>query len=183
LWGHLPNLTYAILFLGYSMTSVHSGTKLVQEAKEPRALQHSCLYSPFGFAIFTSLCIKVPMLPRLRSPLPPTIRLHSVRAIVVSIVRHRQSSPRLDRSCSCSPVPLLTQPADSPDASPHHSTSGGSTVSRQVKEASIIAGPLRHLIRRHLAKSETALRPPQPLHPPYQFTPVHIPQMRHHQVL
>ena len=38
------------------------------------------------------------------------------------------------------PVPQLTQPADSPDASPSYFTSGGSTVSR-VKEASITARP------------------------------------------
>ena len=42
---------------------------------------------------------------------------------------------------------------------------------------------LPHLIRRHLARSETALRPLQPLHPPYHFTPVHVPQMDHHKVL
>jgi hypothetical protein len=37
------------------------------------------------------------------------------------------------------PVPL-TQHGHSPDASPHHSTSGGISVSRQVEEASVIAG-------------------------------------------
>ena len=37
-------------------------------------------------------------------------------------------------------IPLLTEPPDSFNASPHHSTSGGSTISRKVKEASIIAG-------------------------------------------
>ena len=36
---------------------------------------------------------------------------------------------------------LLAQPAESPDASPHRSTSGCSVISRRVKEASIIAGP------------------------------------------
>jgi hypothetical protein len=39
-------------------------------------------------------------------------------------------------------VPPLTQPAHSPDTPLHHSTSSGSTVSRQAKEESIIAGPL-----------------------------------------
>jgi hypothetical protein len=38
------------------------------------------------------------------------------------------------------PVPVLTQPVHSPDASPHHSTSGIDTVSQQVNEASIIPG-------------------------------------------
>jgi hypothetical protein len=37
-------------------------------------------------------------------------------------------------------VPLLTQPGNLPDALPQHSTSGGDTISRQVKEASIIPG-------------------------------------------
>ena len=39
------------------------------------------------------------------------------------------------------PLPVLAQPADSPDAPPGHSTSGGSTVSWQVNEATIIARP------------------------------------------
>ncbi|KAH9998276.1 hypothetical protein BJV77DRAFT_743795 [Russula vinacea] len=39
------------------------------------------------------------------------------------------------------PVPLPTQPAHSPDASSHHSTSGGNTDSQQVKEASNIEKP------------------------------------------
>jgi hypothetical protein len=43
-------------------------------------------------------------------------------------------------SIAHAPVPLLTQPAHSPDASPHQSTSSGSTVSPQVKEPSIIPG-------------------------------------------
>jgi hypothetical protein len=38
-------------------------------------------------------------------------------------------------------VPLLTQHGNSPDGSPHHSISGGRTVSRQVNEASAIEGP------------------------------------------
>ena len=38
--------------------------------------------------------------------------------------------------------PLLTGPADSPDASPCHSAPGGSTISRQVEDASVIPGPL-----------------------------------------
>jgi hypothetical protein len=43
------------------------------------------------------------------------------------------------------PVPLLTQPAPSFNASPHHSTPSGSssTISRQVEESGIIAGGLR----------------------------------------
>jgi hypothetical protein len=36
------------------------------------------------------------------------------------------------------PTPVLTQLVRSPDASPHHSTSGGDTVSQQVNEANII---------------------------------------------
>jgi hypothetical protein len=39
------------------------------------------------------------------------------------------------------PVPLLTQPAHSSDASTHHSSSGGSTLSRQVKELNAFVGP------------------------------------------
>ena len=39
------------------------------------------------------------------------------------------------------PVPLLTPPADSLDAPPHHSTYGDSTVLREVREATIITGP------------------------------------------
>ena len=38
-------------------------------------------------------------------------------------------------------VPVLAQPGDLPNASPHHSTAGGPTVSRQVKEATIVVGP------------------------------------------
>ena len=45
------------------------------------------------------------------------------------------------RPDSTAPVPLLTQPAHSPDVSSHHSTSGGSTASQQVKEASNVARP------------------------------------------
>ena len=41
----------------------------------------------------------------------------------------------------CVPLPLFTQPFHSPNASPHHSISGGSTISRQVNEATIIARP------------------------------------------
>ena len=39
-------------------------------------------------------------------------------------------------------LPLPTRPADSPDASPRHSASGGSIVSRQVENASVIPEPL-----------------------------------------
>ncbi|KAH9998245.1 hypothetical protein BJV77DRAFT_1156551 [Russula vinacea] len=38
-------------------------------------------------------------------------------------------------------VSLLTQSTDSPDALPRHSTSRGDTVSQQVKQANVIAGP------------------------------------------
>ena len=38
-------------------------------------------------------------------------------------------------------VSLLSQSTDSPDASPHHSTSEGDTVSQQIKQENIIAGP------------------------------------------
>ena len=51
------------------------------------------------------------------------------------IASHRPDSTAHD------PVPHLTQPAHSLNASPHQSTSGGSTVSRQVKEATTIEGP------------------------------------------
>jgi ubiquitin carboxyl-terminal hydrolase 10 len=43
-------------------------------------------------------------------------------------------------SIAHAPLPLPTQPAHSPDASPHQSTSSGSTVSPQVNEPSIIPG-------------------------------------------
>ncbi|KAF8464931.1 hypothetical protein DFH94DRAFT_784314 [Russula ochroleuca] len=43
-------------------------------------------------------------------------------------------------------------------------------------------GPLLHLIQQYRAKSEIALRPPRPLHRPYQFTPAHVPQKRYYQV-
>jgi hypothetical protein len=94
-WGHLPNSTYAILFLNCSMTSVRSGTKLSKK-REARALQHSCPYSPDRFAIFTSLCIKVPMLPQLRFPLPPILttsccsihrRIHCATSPVIAQTR------------------------------------------------------------------------------------------------
>jgi hypothetical protein len=39
------------------------------------------------------------------------------------------------------PLPFPTEPAHSPNASPHSSISGGSTISRQVNEATIIARP------------------------------------------
>ena len=51
------------------------------------------------------------------------------------IASHRPDSTAHD------PVSHLTQPAHSLNASPHHSTSGGSSVSRQVKEATTIEGP------------------------------------------
>ena len=38
-------------------------------------------------------------------------------------------------------VPVSTQPSNLLDASPHHSTSGGDTVSRQVKHAIVVLGP------------------------------------------
>ena len=38
-------------------------------------------------------------------------------------------------------VPLLIQPAHSPNTSSHHSTSGGNTAAQKVKEGSNIAGP------------------------------------------
>jgi hypothetical protein len=59
---------------------------------------------------------------------------------VDSILIQRSSYPLCDIAGHRPDDPLLTQPAHSPDASPHHSTSGGSTVSRQVKQACVIAG-------------------------------------------
>ena len=50
------------------------------------------------------------------------------------------SSHRPD-STALVPVPLLTQPRDLPEASPHHSTLDRSTVSIQAEKASIVAGP------------------------------------------
>jgi hypothetical protein len=81
------------------------------------------------------------------------------------------------------PLQVPTQPSQSPDASHHHSASDGSTISQEVKEATIIAEPPPPSIRRHLAKSKTPLRPLQPPQPPHHFTPPLIPQMCHHQVL
>src|ERR1700760_1149380 len=70
LWWHFPNLTYAIPFLKYSTTSVHSGTNL---SKKQRTEGITAMLSEFsdGFAIFMSLCMTVPMLSQLRSSLPP----------------------------------------------------------------------------------------------------------------
>ena len=45
------------------------------------------------------------------------------------------------RPDSIAHVPLLIQSAQSPDASPGHSTSGRTTVSRQVQEPNAVAGP------------------------------------------
>ena len=50
------------------------------------------------------------------------------------------SSHRPD-STALVPVPVLTQPGDSPEAPPHHSTLDRSTVLIQVEKASIVAGP------------------------------------------
>ena len=62
-----------------------------------------------------------------------------------NILYHPWSYPLCDiashRPGSITPVPIPTQPAHSPDASPPHSTSGSSIVSQHVKEASNNARP------------------------------------------
>ncbi|KAH9987496.1 hypothetical protein BJV77DRAFT_1025075 [Russula vinacea] len=54
------------------MTSVHSGTKLSRKQRTKYILALMRSFSK-TFGISTSLCIKVPMLPQLRFPLPPLV--------------------------------------------------------------------------------------------------------------
>ena len=58
------------------------------------------------------------------------------------IATHRPDSTAIVPVLNSRAVPLLTQPSGLPDSSHHHSTSGDSAVSQQVKEASITTGPL-----------------------------------------
>ena len=65
------------------------------------------------------------------------------------------------------PLPVLAQPVDSPDAPPGHSTSGGSTVSWQVNEATIIARPpplSSPTIPSEIEDSSQATSPALPVH-------------------
>ena len=60
-----------------------------------------------------------------------------------SILRRPSSYPLCDIASHRpeSTAPILTQPLDSPDPLPHHSTSRGSGDSQQAKEVTIIPGP------------------------------------------
>jgi hypothetical protein len=57
------------------------------------------------------------------------------------ITKHYPDSTAHIPAPSFPTIPLLTKPTDSPDSSPHHPTSGGSTVSRRVKQANVTVGP------------------------------------------
>ena len=58
-----------------------------------------------------------------------------------NIASHRPDSTAQVPIPNALAVTLLTQPGNSPNASPHHSISGGHTVSRQLNKASTIEGP------------------------------------------
>ncbi|KAH9987807.1 hypothetical protein BJV77DRAFT_770290 [Russula vinacea] len=72
LWRHLPNLTYVIPFLRYNMTSVRCGTNWPKKQRSTGILALLFGFS-VRFAVITLLCTKAPMLPQLRSALPPPI--------------------------------------------------------------------------------------------------------------
>ena len=78
------------------------------------------------------------------------------------------------------PIPIPTQPGHSPDAPPGHSTSGCSTVNNAVAGPPSSSHPTTSI---EFGDGSPALQPSQPFHPPYQFTPLRVHQMRHHQVL
>ena len=99
---------------------------------------------------FISPYTKALMLPRLRFPHPPNFttpfchfhpRIHCATSPIINHLPDSTTLP-LPLSNFRAVRPLLTGPADSPDASPCHSASGGSTISRQVEDASVIPGPL-----------------------------------------
>jgi hypothetical protein len=184
-WRHLPNSTYAKLFLDCSMTFVRSGTKFL---KKQRTKGHSALLSIFSmkFAIFTSPYIKLPKLPRPRSPLPPTIlttscsthrRIHFATSLVIAQTR----PPALLLL-----IPLFTLfPSNLVIHPMPHLTSSLLAVAPfyvwQRKQTSS-QDRLGRLTRRRLVNSERALKPHQPLNPPYQSTSPHFPQIHHRQV-
>ena len=116
-----------------------------------------------GFAISTFCCIKTPRLPRLHSPLPPTV-------LIPFWSSHRHIL------CAISPVIIQTRPLMLllPISLPFRAKSKKKAPSQD---------PLRHLIRLLLAKSETTLKPSYPLSPPNRLTPALIAQMHRHQVL
>ena len=150
------------------MTSVHSGTKL---SKKQGSKGIAALPSQFSerFAIITSLCIKVPMLPQLRFPLPPILstpfclshhRIHCATSLAIALF---SPNPLIRPMPRLAILPLAVAPC--------HGKSTKQPLSHD---------PLHYLVRQYLAKLNTALRP---LHPRYRFTPVYVPQMHHHQVL
>ncbi|KAF8471387.1 hypothetical protein DFH94DRAFT_769242 [Russula ochroleuca] len=128
------------------------------------------------FATFTSPYIKTAMLPRHYSLLPPTAstlfylshrRIRCVTSPVIARIRSLiflfRFSPHLLIHSILTALPMPVAPF-------------------YEKQRSSQDPPF-HLIRRHLAKSETALGLLQSLHSLYQFTPVDVPQMHHHQAL
>ena len=75
--------------------------EIAQEARNQGSFSTPAPRFSVRFATFTSPYIKAPMLPDCVLCFHRQSRLHSGPAIVVSTVRHRQSSPRLHHSCSC----------------------------------------------------------------------------------
>ena len=148
------------------MTFVHSGTKLSEKQGSKGRTAFLFGFSA-RFVIFTSLCIKAPILPQRHFP-PPSIfptefccgHCHIHFATSPVIARTRPRIPLFLFSSNLV-VPFQGKPREQVSSQDH----------------------LLHLIRRHLvAKSETAAKPPRG-RAPCRFTPAHIPQMRHHKVL
>ena len=91
--------------------------------------------APTAFSASTPSFIPNPSYPPPGMPNPKLLRPSSYR--LCDIASHRpDSTTRLQTTNSR----VSTQPSDSSDATPHHSTSGGNTLLRQDKEAAIISG-------------------------------------------
>jgi hypothetical protein len=170
-------LTYAILFLVYSMASVPSGTTCPMKQLEriKGAVQVPSRFS-MRYPAFGSPYIKAPILPTLLSIM---LTYRGAHCATLPVTAHTRSLMLIFSL----PVLFIFPPNLVAHSMPHVIVLSPSVVLFHCgsRKQTSSQDPLFHLIRRHLVKSETVLRPPQSLYPPYRLTSVHVPHMRYHQ--
>ena len=147
------------------MTSVCSGTNWSKK-KGTKGIAPFLSRFSVRSAFSTFLYIKAPMLPRLRSPLQPPI----TTSFGYSCHRH----------IHCATSPAIAQTSSFIEL--HPSPSGSGTALRQIEQPST-AGPSSPSNPTTPSKIGDSSRAPATTEPACQFTLVHIPQIRRHQVL
>ena len=139
------------------MTSAHCGTNWSKKKGKEGLAAFPIVFST-RFAIFTTTCIRVPM-------------LHQLRVAIF----HCATFPVIAQTMFVLPIPLPILNLTMNFSGTYLTTLSLAVATfhdKSRKQASSKDPPL--------AKLETALRAPQPLHLPYRFTPAHVSQMRLH---